>query len=108
MGDGMPPSNQIAGLKHACSGGVACKITDLPITDAYRNSLDANLHNAKITSCEPSGLISDSGDKFYYTKDVIIIAGQSGFYNPWRRVYLDGRGHPDNLRLSNFGHSIGH
>lgn len=58
-------------------------------------------------SCEPMGVISDSGSAFYFSKDVIIIGGLSDWYNVWRRVYMDGRAHGD-PEPSYFGHSIGH
>jgi hypothetical protein len=91
-----------------CMGAVFCKVTDLPITDAFRHSLDSKLHNASLWSCEPMGVIGESGTKFYFTKDVVLIGGLSDYYNVWRRVYMDGRGHPPDIEPSYFGHSIGH
>ncbi len=58
-------------------------------------------------SCEPAGMPGDTGSKFFYTKDVIIISGHSDWYNPWRRVYMDGRAHPADVEPTYFGHSIG-
>jgi len=60
-----------------------------------------------VGTCEPLGVIADSGSAFYFSKDVIVIGGLSDWYNVWRRVYMDGRehGHPE---PSYFGHSIGH
>lgn len=59
-------------------------------------------------SCEPAGMPGDTGSKFFFSKDLIIISGHSDWYNPWRRVYMDGRGHPADVEPTYFGHSIGH
>lgn len=92
----------------ACRGGIFCKVTDMPLTDAYRKSLDKDLHNTSLWSCEPKGVIVDSGSKFYFGKDVILIGGLSDYYNVWRRVYMDGREPPKDFEPSYFGHSVGH
>lgn len=99
MGAGGPPGG----------GGMGANI---PFTDAFRAATEA-ASKAKgfqqgIGNCEPMGVISDSGGSFYFSKDIIIIGGLSDWYNVWRRVYMDGRGHPEDVEPTYFGHSIGH
>ncbi len=98
MGAGGPPG-----------GGMGA---NLPFTDEFRAASEA-VSKAKgfqqgVGNCEPMGVIADSGGSFYYSKDVIIIGGLSDWYNVWRRVYMDGRGHPEDVEPTYFGHSIGH
>lgn len=60
-------------------------------------------------SCEPVGVIRHGGNTFFFNRDVIIIGSMENWYNVWRRVYMDGRGHDgDEVEPSYFGHSIGH
>lgn len=58
-------------------------------------------------SCEPDGVVNDPGSKFYFAKDVIIIAGEQGSSNAWRRVYMNRTTHGD-PEPTYFGDSIGH
>lgn len=83
---------------------------NLPLTDAYSKAMAARRAKQKtgVGNCEPMGVIADSGASFYVSKDVIIVGGLSDWYNVWRRIYMDGRGHPADVEPSYFGHSIGH
>jgi len=58
-------------------------------------------------NCEPMGVVSDAGNKFYVGKDVIVIGGLDDWYNVWRRVYMNRTSH-DDPEPSYFGDSIGH
>jgi hypothetical protein len=82
--------------------------SNVPLTAEFKAAAaKAQSKQAGIGDCEPMGVITDSGGSFYFSKDVIIIGGLSDWYNVWRRVYMDGRGHPDDAEPSYFGHSIG-
>lgn len=57
-------------------------------------------------SCEPAGVVLDSGERFYFAKDAIVIGGWADWYNAWRRVYMNRTGHGD-PEPSYFGDSVG-
>ncbi len=101
------------GAARRCGGSVYCTTQEMPLTPEFRKSLapskegDRNEYNAKPWSCEPGGVVLESGQKFYYTPGLIIIGGLSDYYNVWRRIYMDGQGHPDDYEPSYFGHSTG-
>lgn len=98
----------------ACMGLAFCTIDEMPLTPEFRKTLaktkprDTNYYNTTPWSCEPGGVVVESGQRFYYTPGVIILAGLSDYYNVWRRIYMDGRSHPEDLEPTYFGHSIGH
>jgi hypothetical protein len=58
-------------------------------------------------SCEPMGVVMETGSKFFFGKDVIIMAGMSDWYNTWRRIYLNRAEH-GNPEPTYMGDSIGH
>ena len=58
-------------------------------------------------NCEPMGVVSDPGNKFYVSKDVIVIGGLDDWYNVWRRIYMNRTSH-DDPEPSYFGDSLGH
>lgn len=85
-------------------------VEGMPVTSAFRER-NAAAEQAVLRgrgSCEPMGVITHSGSTFVFSKDVIVIASEETYYNVWRRIYMDGRGHPDDLEPSYFGHSVGH
>ena len=77
----------------------------------YRH--DVFLASEPYTRCKPAGgprqLMSPYGLEIVSIPDQqrIIILNISNAQS-YRVIYLDGRAHPDNLRPSYFGHSIGH
>ncbi|MGC3982915.1 MAG: hypothetical protein QM808_16815 [Steroidobacteraceae bacterium] len=112
QGGGGPPAGGAGG---APGGGMGAggpgggPGANTPLTDAFRAAYQAAQKGKPqgIGNCEPMGVISDSGGSFYFNKDVIVIGGLSDWYNVWRRVYMDGRGHPEDVEPSYFGHSTG-
>lgn len=84
-----------------------CNVWELPLTDEYRAGLSKQGFNAVEETCEPMGVVPESGQKFFFAKDAVVIGGLSDYYNAWRRVYMDGRGHPEDIEPTYFGHSIG-
>lgn len=58
-------------------------------------------------SCEPDGVVTNPGAQFFFAKDVIIIAGEQGPSNIWRRVYMNRKTH-DDPEPTYYGDSIGH
>ncbi|MFT3906980.1 MAG: hypothetical protein QM718_11790 [Steroidobacteraceae bacterium] len=91
-------------------GGPGGTMGNLSFTATYSAAMQTRsaMRKVGVGNCEPMGVIGDSGSSFYVSRDVIIIGGLSDWYNVWRRVYMDGRGHPDDVEPSYFGHSIGH
>jgi len=64
-----------------------------------------------VVSCLPQGmpawmLISHNAMEFLFTPGRVTILGESDG-NRLRRIYTDGRGHPDDGELTFHGHSIG-
>jgi hypothetical protein len=64
-----------------------------------------------VVSCLPQGmpawmLISHNAMEFLFTPGRVTILGESDG-NRLRRIYTDGRGHPDDAELTFHGHSIG-
>lgn len=94
------------GAPGAGPGGMA---SNIPFTTQFQAAAQARRKKfaVGVGTCEPLGVIADSGSAFYFSRDVIVIGGLSDWYNVWRRVYMDGRGH-DHPEPSYFGHSIGH
>jgi hypothetical protein len=60
-------------------------------------------------SCEPLGVVVDTGSTFYFTRDVILISGEMRSTGSviFRRIYLNRTEHGD-PEPTYFGDSIGH
>jgi hypothetical protein len=54
----------------------------------------------------PTFLVAPYLSEIVLGEDVILIRDER--FNAERRIYMDGRGHPDGAERSNQGHSIGH
>lgn len=66
--------------------------------------------NDKSANCEPPGIVRFMN--LAYPTEILSTPGQLTIYNEWagvpRRIYTDGRGHPEGFDPSYNGHSIGH
>jgi len=94
------------------AAGRANAVLQAPLTPAFAARVKAALKfqsrgGSGATSCEPAGVVVDSGTEFYFGKDVIIITGTSNSSNILRRIHLDRAVHGD-PEPSYFGDSIGH
>ncbi len=65
------------------------------------------------TQCKPTGgprlLLTPYGNEWIHLVDTqeILYLGTGGPHS-WRRIYMDGRSHPTDLKPTRFGHSVGH
>lgn len=89
-------------------GGDNFVLRGAPASAAYMTAAAKDIADRKagISSCEPTGVVSSSGSKFFFGKDVIVIGGLDDYYNVWRRVYMNLADHGD-PEPNYFGHSIG-
>jgi len=92
-------------------------IDDVPLKDWARTLTnfrhDLYLASEPYTRCKPAGgprqIMSPYGFEIVDMPDldrVYIITTSNAM--TWRVIFMDGREHPENLRPSYFGHSIGH
>lgn len=91
---------------------LALPILQAPLQPKYRQRVAAAMKlrgpgGSGSASCEPEGVIVDSGSKFFLGKDIIVIGGATDRANIWRRVYLRPSHHGD-PEPTYFGDSIGH
>lgn len=94
---GAPPANEI--LKAPLTPNYAAKVAAVLKLSGPGGSGAA--------SCEPEGVVRDTGSKFFFAKDVIVIGGATNRSNVWRRIYMQRTEHGD-PEPTYFGDSIGH
>lgn len=101
-------------VKPAASLETNKTVNEIPFRPGFKEQYLARASQAEDphTRCKPSG-----GSRFWHTpygievldlpetKEVIFLG--VGAPHSWRIVYLDGRGHPDDLEPSWYGHSVG-
>ena len=79
----------------------------LPWAEAIRRERQAsNLRDDPYGRCLPRGIMSWAGQgKFVHTASMLVLLSTG---EPSRQIFLDGRGHPQNVNPTWQGHSVGH